>query len=147
MNAKVIIFFMVLLTGIFTYFTIEKIKYSATIPYKVITWDKYNLCFLVKPDDIIEKTKDGFKYQTGKNSGEFSIHLREISPGMKMTQFGTLKGAYEKKVDFRVFEYEIAEGVTLRDNFDFVKKKPANILPVRENCKHYLKRFEVLFSL
>lgn len=117
------------------------------IDYKVITWNKYNLCFLVKPDDKIEKTQDAFKYITGKNNGEFTIHNREISSHMKQTQFGTLKGAYEKKVDFRIFEYEIADGVILRDNFDFVKKKPANYLPVRENCKHYLKRYEVLFEL
>ena len=100
-----------------------------------------------KPTDIIEKTQDAFKYKTGRNSGEFTLHKREINKQMKQTQFGTLKGAYEKKVDFRNFEYEIADGVILRDNFDFVKKKPANILPVRDNCKLYLKRFKLLFNL
>jgi hypothetical protein len=147
MNTKLVIAAVICLTGVFTYFTVLKINSSAQVAYKVITWEKYNLCFLVKPDDVIEKTQGGFKYTTGKNMGEFTIHNREITKSMKKTQFGALKGGYEKKVDFRNFEYEIADGVILRDNFDFVKKKPANILPVRDNCKHYLKRFQVLFRL
>jgi len=147
MNIKVIVFIMFILTAGFTYFTVQKIKSTAKIAYEVIVWEKYDLCFLVKPTDIIEKTQDAFKYKTGRNSGEFTLHHREINKQMKQTQFGTLKGAYEKKVDFRNFEYEIADGVILRDNFDFVKKKPANILPVRDNCKLYLKRFKLLFNL
>ena len=147
MNTKMIILIIFITTGVFTFFTVKKMKSTVAIPYKVITWDKYNLCFLVKPTDVIEKTQDVFKYKTGKNSGEFTLHLRKINPKMKQTQFGSLKGAYEKKIDFRNFEYEIAEGVVLRDDFDFIKKKPANILPVRDNCELYLERFEVLFNL
>lgn len=147
MNTKITLFILVAISIVFSYFTLEKMKAKTHIPYKVIVFDKYDLCFLIDPTYKIEKNKDVFKYQAGQNLGEFTLQFRAIDSKMKQSYLGDFKGAYKKKVDFRIFEYEIAEGVVLRDDFDFVKKLPPNILPVRKNCSKYLERFEVLFHL
>lgn len=147
MSTKLTISILALLTIIFSYFTIQKMKAKAQIEYQVITFEKYNLCFLIDPSYKIEKNNDVFKYQAGKNLGSFSIEKRDLSSDMKHSFLGDFKGAYKKEIDLRIFEYEIAKGVILKDVFDFVKKTPPNILPVRSNCSEYLKRFKVLFRL
>jgi len=134
MSTKLTVSIIAVLTIIFSYFTIQKMRAKAQIDYQVITFDKYNICFLIDPSYIIEKNQELFKYQAGKNLGNFTIEHREISKDMKQTFLGDFKGAYKKEVDLRIFEYEIAPGVVLKDVFDFVKKTPPNILPVRSNC-------------
>lgn len=147
LKTKSLILGLVIITAIFSYLTVQKMKSNAARAYKVLKWQKYDICFLVAPNYEVTVTKDGFSYTAGKNSGEFTTHYRGVDPGIKQSQFGELKGGYSKEVDFRTFEYEVQDGVIIRDRFDFVKKNFANLLPVRANCSKYLKRFPVLMEI
>jgi hypothetical protein len=122
-------------------------KANASRDFKVLIWKKYNICFLVAPDYTITPTKTGFKYVAGRNTGEFTVHNRKVDPTMKQSQLGDFAGGYSKEIDFRTFEYEVADNTVIQDRFDFVKKKFANLLPVRSNCSKYLERFPILSNL
>ena len=147
MKTKTLILILTLITIIFSYFTIRKMKANASRDFKVLLWNKYNICFLVAPNYLVSKTKEGFKYTAGKNSGEFIVLSRAVDPTMKQSYLGEFKGGYSKEVDFRTFEYEVEPGVVIRDHFDFAKKNFANLLPVRSNCSKYLERFPVLMKM
>jgi len=147
MKTRYLVIILILCTTVFTYFTVQKMKANAKRDYKVLLWDKYEICFLVGPEYTITKTENSFKYTAGKNTGEFTIHSREIDETKKKTSFGDFEGAYSKEVDFRNFEYKIVPGIILLDKFDFAEKKYANLLPVRANCSKYLDRFPVLDNL
>lgn len=122
-------------------------KDKVNLKYGVITWEQYDICFLIPPSFKIEKQVDGFKYQGGKNSGYLQMTQGALSLDYKPSQFAEFPGAYKKTRDLRLFEYQIQGGVVLKDAFDFVKKQPANIIPVRKNCKIYLKRYSKLFNI
>lgn len=147
MNTKLLIAGFILIVGFLTYSTVLKIKENSQQTFKVITWDTYNICFLIPDSFKIEKQSNGFKYQGGKNSGHLKLSEGTVSPDYKQTYIGDFKAGYKKTVDLRFFQYEISPGVILSDTFDFAYKKPANIIPVRKNCPEYLKRFKVLFEL
>lgn len=156
MKTRYLVIILVALTCVFTYFTIRKMKVKAHRDYKVLIWDKYNICFLVAPNYKIKKTTNGFDYESPeikkrdkvkKNIGSFSIHNRDFNPKMNRTHFGDFEGAYSKEVDLRVFEYKIAPNTILLDTFDFATKEFPNLLPVKVNCSKYLERFPVLDHL
>jgi hypothetical protein len=132
---------------VLSYFTYLKIQESSRKEFSVITWDKYNICFLVPDNFIIEKFDDGFKYQGEKNKGHFILGHGALDPNYKESMIGDFKAAYKKVKNVRMFEYELAPDVILRDEFDFAKKTPANLIPVRHNCEKYLKHFKKSFAL
>jgi hypothetical protein len=147
MKTKTLILCLTVVTVLFTYLTVRKMKANASRDYRVLIWEKLDICFLVAPDYLVTPKSNGFKYIAGKNRGEFTILQRGVDPKIKQGQLGEFKGGYSKEVDFRTFEYEVASGVVISDRFDFAKKKFANLLPVRSNCSKYLERFPILLKL
>lgn len=146
MKTKFLIAAFIILVGLLTYSTVLKIKENSEQPFSVITWKEYNICFLVPDSFQVTQMSDGFKYVGGENSGYLKLATGEIDKDYKESMIGDFKAGYKKTVNLRFFEYEIKPGVILKDTFDFAKKKPANIIPVRKNCSEYLKRFKVLFE-
>ncbi len=147
MNTKALIISIVILTGIFSYFSVKKIRSAAKKKYTVIVWEKYDLCFLVAPEYEITKTEKLFDYKAGKNSGSFSLEFRGLNKEMNTATLGDFEAAYSKEIDYRNFEYLIAQNVVLLDHFDFAKKNIPNLLPVRNNCSKYLERFPIKFKM
>lgn len=147
MNTKLLIVGFMALIGFLSYSTIVKIKENSKQTFKVITWDKYDVCFLIPDIFTVEKQSDGFKYVGGQNTGHIILSEGSINSDYIETQIGDFKAGYKKQVDLRLFQYEVSDGIIISDTFDFAKKKPANIIPVRKNCPEYLKRFKVLFKL
>lgn len=147
MKTKALIAAFVILVGLLTYSTVLKMKENSQQNFHVITWKKYDICFLIPEKFKIEKHASGFKYFGGENSGDLTLSEGTISSDYKETMIGDFKAAYKKTPKLRLFQYEVKPGVIISDSFDFAKKKPANIIPVRENCSEYLKRFEILFEI
>lgn len=147
MKTKALIAAFVILVGLLTYSTVLKIKENSEQNFHVITWKKYDICFLIPENFKIEKHDAGFKYIGGKNSGNLTLSQDKISSDYKETMIGDFKAAYKKTATLRLFQYEVQPGVILSDSFVFAKKKPANIIPVRKNCSEYLKRFKLLFEI
>ncbi len=156
MKTRTLVIILVLCTTLFTYLTVQKMKANAHRAYKVLLWEKYDLCFLVAPKFIIKKTENGFDYEspeivkrdkTKKNVGSFTIHERALDPKKKKSYFGDFEGAYSKEIDLRIFEYKITPDIVLMDTFDFATKEYPNLLPVKANCSKYLERFPVLDKL
>lgn len=147
MKTKSLIAAFIILVGLLTYSTVLKIKENSEQSFHVITWKKYDICFLIPDSFKIEKDKTGFQYIGGENSGHLVLSQGSISSDYIKTTMGDFKAGYKKTVNLRLFQYEIQPGVILSDTFDFAKRKPANIISVRKNCGEYLKRFSVSIEL
>lgn len=147
MKTKALIALFILIIGVLTYSTVLKIRENSQQKFNVITWNQYDICFLIPEKFKIERDATGFKYFGGKNSGHLAISSGPIARDYKETMIGDFKAGYKKTTTHRLFQYEVKPGVILSDMFVFAKKKPANIIPVRKNCEEYLKRFKVLIDL
>jgi hypothetical protein len=146
MGSKLLVAAGVCLVALLTYSTVLKIKDNAKQDFSIITWKEHDVCFLVPDTFTIEKQANGFKYKGGKNSGHLVLSQGQIADDYKKTMIGDFEAGYKKTRNYRYFQYLIGPGLVLSDTFDFAYKKPANIIPVRKNCKEYLKRFKVLFE-
>lgn len=97
MNTKALIAGFVILVGLLTYSTVLKIKENYEQSFHVITWKKYNICFLIPDTFKIEKDNTGFKYIGGENSGHLVLSEGSFDSDYIITTIGDFKAGYKKQ--------------------------------------------------
>lgn len=147
MKTSKIIMILISVALFFVGLTVYNLIISNNRTFSLINLAKYNMCFLVSSDYKIEKTTRGFKYSLSNNFGEFKVIDSPMSTELVKATVGEVEAGYQKLKNDRIFEYKLAENVTLRDKFYIIKKRQPNLVPLKSKCTELLKRFPVLMEL
>lgn len=118
-----------------------KVFNKAPINYTVYTLDQYGICFLVDPMYKISQFKDRVFYSAGQNTGVLQVFQRQVNPNYKKMPTGEIPMSLHKVKNLRILEYQIGPDWVLRDEFDYAKRTPGNLIPRKKACADLIKKF------
>ena len=112
--------------------------------YTLYTLDKYGVCFLVEPTYSVIQFKGRVFYSGGKNTGTLQIYNRQIDPTFKMMPSSEIPMGIHKIKNYRIFEYQVTDDYVLRDEFEYAKRLPGNLIPRKVKCEELKKQLPVV---
>lgn len=112
--------------------------------FTLYTLDKYGICFLVEPTYNIIQFKDRVFYSGGKNTGTLQIYKRKIDPTFKMMPTSEIPMGIHKIKNYRIFEYQVTDNFVLRDEFEYAKRLPGNLIPRKLKCEELKSKLPVV---
>lgn len=112
--------------------------------YTLYTLDKYGVCFLVEPTYSITQFKGRVFYSGGSNSGTLQVFKRLIDPTFKKMPSSEIPMGIHKIKNYRIFEYQVTDEFVLRDEFEYAKRLPGNLIPRKVKCKELKKKLPVV---
>ena len=110
--------------------------------YVVLNATKYNFCILLDDRYRYQISDNRLSYTGGKNVGVMELTRRELSRDMAKSRIGDFKAGYKKMKNYRIYEYQISDDIILVDTFEYAKKKPINLIPLRIDCEKINTKFK-----
>ncbi|MBD64602.1 MAG: hypothetical protein CME62_05320 [Halobacteriovoraceae bacterium] len=104
---------------------------------------KYNFCYLISNDYTYEVKPDELIYRGMKNEGRVKLQLDGFSEDVFFTEslLNHFKFGYKKIKNFRIREYEVSEGIVLKDTFEMIEKTPEPLVPEKKRCELFLENY------
>lgn len=114
------------------------------VQYTIYSLADYGICFVVDPTYKFNQFKDRVFYSAGNNTGTLQVFKRQVNPKYKSMPTGEIPMSLHKVKNLRILEYQIAENLVLRDEFDYAKRTPGNIIPRKAACEKLMQKFPVV---
>ena len=122
----------------------ERVFNKAPVEYTVYELENYGICFLVEPIYKITQYKDRIFYSAGSNTGTLQVFKRQVNPSYKTMPTGEIPMSLHKVKNLRILEYQMNSEFVLRDEFDYAKRIPGNLIPRKKSCEMLKKQFPVV---
>jgi hypothetical protein len=117
---------------------------KSAVQYTIYSLDEYGICFVVDPSYKFNQFKDRIFYSSGHNSGTLQLFKRQVNPKYKSMPTGEIPMSLHKVKNLRILEYQITKELVLRDEFDYAKRTPGNIIPRKNACQKLMQQFPVV---